>query len=38
VVQDVETRVVAAQEESRDAQAAENARHIGKQSPRPSDR
>ena len=38
VVQDVETRVVAAQEESREAHAAENARRIGKESPRPSGR
>jgi hypothetical protein len=38
VVQDVETRVVAAQEESREADAAEHARYIEKESPRPSGR
>jgi predicted PurR-regulated permease PerM len=38
VVQDVETRVVAAQKESREADAAENARHIEKESPRLSGR
>jgi predicted PurR-regulated permease PerM len=36
VVQDVETRVVAAQEESREAHAAEHARHVGQESPKPS--
>jgi predicted PurR-regulated permease PerM len=38
VVQEVETRVIAAQKESREADAAENARHVEKESPRPSGR